>query len=393
MTKKILCLALAAVLCISLFGCSKENNNPVTANDKYEWANEYGITFDVDKLDYTMVDISTLYNSDGYLPGITASDYVTLPEDYTAIPVPASAVEVAPEVIQDYIDTLMQSFGACEHITDRAVEDGDIVNIDYVGSIDGVEFSGGNTAGYGTLVTAGSTEYVDDFLTQIIGHKPGETINVEVTFPATYGNSTDLEGNEMVMANKDAVFVTTINYIQGDALECTDEWVRDNLQGTDGSYSFASVQELRDSCESYEARQQLYTYVGEYITNNSELKFPLPQSLLDYSARSLLYSQLYYAYNIADGDLEAMMKMQGYSCLEEYLDKNIETLMSDVRSALVEQALAEAYDLHTTEEDAQELLGDDYASLVAERGVGYAKMYVNALLTHNTLAASAVVGD
>ena len=391
MTKKILCLALAAVLCISLFGCSKKNNNPVAANDKYEWTNEYGITFDVDTLDYTQVDISTLYNSDGYLPGITATDYVTLPDDYTAIPVPADAVAVDPAVVQDYIDTLMQSFGACEHITDRAVEDGDLVNIDYVGSIGGVEFSGGNTGGYGTVVTAGSTEYVDDFLTQIIGHKPGETINVEVTFPETYGNSTDLEGNEMVMANQEAVFVTTINYIQGDALECTDEWVRENLQGE--GYNFTTVQELRDSCETYESRQMLFTYVGEYITNNSELKFPLPQSLLDYSARSLLYSQLYYAYNVADGDLEAMMKMQGYSCLEEYLDKNIETLMTDVRSALVEQALAEAYDLHTTEQEAQELLGDDYAALAGERGVGYAKMYVNALLAHNKLCSSAVADD
>ena len=85
------------------------------------------------------------------------------------------------------------------------VEDGDTVNIDYVGSIDGVEFDGGSTNGQGTDLTIGSGLYIDDFEEQLIGSHPGDTVDVNVTFPEDY-NSEDLQG-------KDALFVVTINGI------------------------------------------------------------------------------------------------------------------------------------------------------------------------------------
>ena len=89
--------------------------------------------------------------------------------------------------------------------TSVAVEDGDTVNIDYVGTIDGVEFGGGNTQGQGADLTIGSGTYIDDFEEQLIGHYVGETVEVDVTFPENYGND-DLNG-------KDAVFEVTINGI------------------------------------------------------------------------------------------------------------------------------------------------------------------------------------
>lgn len=85
------------------------------------------------------------------------------------------------------------------------VEDGDKVNIDYVGSIDGVEFAGGNTKGMGTDLVIGSGTYIDDFEEQLIGHGVGESVDVVVTFPKNYG-AADLAG-------KEAVFVTKINGI------------------------------------------------------------------------------------------------------------------------------------------------------------------------------------
>ena len=85
------------------------------------------------------------------------------------------------------------------------VEDGDTVNIDYVGSIDGVEFDGGSTNGQGTDLTIGSGLYIDDFEEQLIGSHPGDTVDVNVTFPEDY-SSQDLQG-------KDALFVVTINGI------------------------------------------------------------------------------------------------------------------------------------------------------------------------------------
>ena len=85
------------------------------------------------------------------------------------------------------------------------VEDGDTVNIDYVGSVDGVEFDGGNTQGMGTDLVIGSGSYIDDFEEQLIGAHPGDNVEVTVTFPEDYGNE-ELNG-------KEAVFDVTVNGI------------------------------------------------------------------------------------------------------------------------------------------------------------------------------------
>lgn len=83
------------------------------------------------------------------------------------------------------------------------VEDGHTVNIDYIGTMDGEEFE--NTEGYGTDLTIGSGMYIDDFEEQLIGAHPGDTVEVNVTFPEDYGNE-ELNG-------KDAVFEVVINGI------------------------------------------------------------------------------------------------------------------------------------------------------------------------------------
>ena len=89
--------------------------------------------------------------------------------------------------------------------TSLTIEDGDTVNIDYVGSIDGVEFDGGNTQGQGTDLVIGSGSYIDDFEEQLIGAHPGDEVEVTVTFPEDYGNE-ELNG-------KEAVFDVTVNGI------------------------------------------------------------------------------------------------------------------------------------------------------------------------------------
>ncbi len=85
------------------------------------------------------------------------------------------------------------------------IENGDTVNIDYVGTVDGVEFDGGSTNGAGADLTIGSGRYIDDFEEQLIGSHPGDTVEVNVTFPEDYGNE-ELSG-------KDAVFEVVINGI------------------------------------------------------------------------------------------------------------------------------------------------------------------------------------
>lgn len=90
--------------------------------------------------------------------------------------------------------------------TSLTVEDGDTVNIDYVGSVDGVEFEGGSTQGQGTDLVIGSGSYIDDFEEQLIGAHPGDEVDVYTTFPDPYNNNPDLSG-------KEALFEVTINGI------------------------------------------------------------------------------------------------------------------------------------------------------------------------------------
>ena len=89
--------------------------------------------------------------------------------------------------------------------TSLTIEDGDTVNIDYVGSIDGVEFQGGNTNGSGADLVIGSHTYIDDFEEQLICHHPVDSVDVTVTFPEDYGKD-ELNG-------KEALFKVTINGI------------------------------------------------------------------------------------------------------------------------------------------------------------------------------------
>lgn len=104
-------------------------------------------------------------------------------------------------------DSSAQDAGSGSYSADTSltVEDGDTVNIDYIGSVDGVEFDGGNTQGQGTDLTIGSGKYIDDFEEQLIGAHPGDEVDVTVTFPDDYGNE-ELNG-------KEALFEVTINGI------------------------------------------------------------------------------------------------------------------------------------------------------------------------------------
>ena len=77
--------------------------------------------------------------------------------------------------------------------TSLTVKDGDTVNIDYVGKIDGTAFDGGSTNGQGTDLEIGSGSYIDDFEDQLVGAHPGDEVEVTVTFPDDYG-AADLAG-------------------------------------------------------------------------------------------------------------------------------------------------------------------------------------------------------
>jgi trigger factor len=99
-----------------------------------------------------------------------------------------------PEVPEEEIDSALQRIAQQQRkseAVDRAAEKGDVVMMDFVGSVDGVEFAGGTAKDYSLELGSGS--FVPGFEDQLIGIKAGEQRKVAITFPADYGN-TELAG-------------------------------------------------------------------------------------------------------------------------------------------------------------------------------------------------------
>ena len=150
------------------------------------------------------------------------AEVVTKPEvklgDYQNLEV---AVEASKEVTDEEVDAKLERErnGLAELvIKDEAAQDGDTVVIDFVGSVDGEEFDGGKGDNYS--LELGSGQFIPGFEEQLVGHKAGETVNVEVTFPEDY-QAEDLAG-------KAAVFVTTIHEVKGKEVpELDDELAKD----------------------------------------------------------------------------------------------------------------------------------------------------------------------
>lgn len=229
------------------------------------------------------------FDANGYWASLKGKDFVKL-VDYKNIQVPADVHTVKQEDLDKQINTIVVPFSTSKNVTDRAVKDGDTVNIDYVGSVDGVEFAGGTTQGQGTDVVLGVTQYIEGFLPQLIGKTPGETFDLHVTFPANYGNE--------ALNGKAAVFKTTINHIvEKVAPELTDDFVKTNLEG---KYGWTSVDEMKTKLSQMMKDNAIRTYVQNEIIQKSTFE-QAPAELLDYQERSMIsyYNQMATAYNMS----------------------------------------------------------------------------------------------
>ncbi len=160
------------------------------------------------------------------MPEYDALDYVEL-GDYMGLDIETTQYEATQDQYDEYIDNITSAAAKYETSDATVVEDGDRVNIDYVGKIDGEEFTGGSDTDYELVI--GSDTFIDGFEDQLIGAKVGKETEVDVTFPDDY-SSTDLAG-------KDAVFTVTVNAILNDEKttpEYDDAFVKDY---TDGEYT------------------------------------------------------------------------------------------------------------------------------------------------------------
>jgi trigger factor len=356
---KAVCLLCAGALALAAAGCSKS-----AASSSASAGSEASVYGSASDYDYQNFAYSDGLDENGYWSGIRALDYVTLPEDYASIPLKKADIEPTEEDVQSQIDSLLSQNTTTQQITDRAAADGDTVNIDYVGTVDGVAFTGGTYSGYS--LTLGSGSFIDGFEDQIVGHKPGETFEVNVTFPDGYSDSTDAEGNAVVLSNKKAVFSVTLNYISEEILpELTDAWVEENFSSTDGVHT---VEDLRAEYQKMLYQNNLNTAVMDYLLANSTFK-DLPKKVTDYQVNQCLnyyYTMAqYYGYDL-DSFLQAAA---GYNSADDLLDAMSDSITEYAREALLYQAVAEAMDIAPTQEQI-----DTYSAYTETYGANYCTM-------------------
>ena len=325
------------------------------------------------------------YGPEAYLSGINVADYVTLGE-YKGIEGSVDAPVVTDEYLDSYIDYVLQSNMVTTEITDRPVEEGDIVNIDYEGKIDGVAFDGGTAQGYD--LTIGSGTFIDGFEDGLIGAETGETVDVNVTFPENY------QGEEV--AGKDAVFTVTVNSISVETLpELTDEFV----QGLDVGVN--TVEEYRQYAYDLLMEEEQATHdsnaeiaVLEAVMAGSQIQDP-PEDMTNRYYNRIIDNMTYYA-SLYGYDLETFLSMQGTS-----EDAIRESAAQAGQEIIVMQAIADAEGLSVTDEEldaeietnAGSLGYDDVEEYRASLDVEGYREYMMSEKVLNFLLENAVVTD
>ena len=217
-------------------------------------------------------------------------------------------------------------------------------------------------------LVSGSGTFIDGFEDQIIGHKPGETFDVNVTFPDGYSDSTDASGNAVKLSGQKAVFTVVLNYISESVLpELTDSWVASTFGTSNNIYT---VEALRAYYQDQLYTSNLNTAVMDDLLENSTFK-SIPQQVMDYQVNQCLnyYSTLagYYGYDL-DGLVQNLL---GYESTDDMLAHLESSLENYSKEALLYQAVAESLDITPTQEqldaysDYKDTYGQNYCTMVA----------------------------
>ena len=221
--------------------------------------------------------------------------YCDLP-DYKGLEYTETKSTVTDADVKSKIDSLLEQYATKTQVKEGTVKAGDNVNIDFVGSLDGEEFEGGNSNGQGYDLTLGSGSMIPGFEDGIIGHKIGETFNIKATFPENYGKD-ELNG-------KEADFKITINYKTDTQLpEYNDEFVASYTDAASILEYEDSVRkdlvEQKDESDKSQNESAIMQVLVEKVTYN---KFPEQdmQDLIDKSIAQQEQAASSYGYSLGD---------------------------------------------------------------------------------------------
>lgn len=339
MKKRAIMISMLLVMALSVTGCSQKT----ATKDKDTKTEETAKTDDAeetesDNTEDTSEDTPTTAE---LMAGIDVEKCVTL-GDYKGVTVEKTIQSVTDEDVQNEIDNALANYPV---EVDQAAKEGDTVNIDYVGKIDGEEFDGGSDQG--ADLKLGSGKFIDGFEDGLIGARKGETRTLNLTFPEDYTQD---------LAGKAVEFTVTVNAVKEPLSEPTDQWVADNIQGYDNiaDYKAGIRSEQEESNEQTAENQVRYAAWTQVIDNCTINEYP--ETLVEVGKK--LYEQQVETYaKYAGMELDAYIESSGLT-QEEY-QSNMEEYGKNVAAqALVCQAICDKEGFAIGDDDYQKALQD-----------------------------------
>ena len=272
---------------------------------------------------------------------------------YTGMKIQKFAYTVSDADVQAEIERMLDRNAKKVEITDRAAANGDIVTIDFVGTVDGVKFDGGEAEGYD--LTLGSGAFIPGFEDQVVGMNIGETKDVNVTFPENY-QAESLKG-------KAAVFAVTLHKIQAKELpELTDEFVKEATgDETVAAYKEKTAARLQKDLDR-RATDATENSILNAIAANTEVE--IPQAMIEREIDSLVqrfeYQLMYQGLKLADYlDFLKVTEADFRSNYQSQAEAN-------VKNQLIISHIIEAEKIEASEEEVDAKIAEQAASVEKE---------------------------
>lgn len=255
---------------------------------------------------------------------------------YKGMKIQQYAYNVKDEEVEAEVTRLLERNARKVSVTDRAAQNGDIANIDFVGTVDGVKFEGGEAEGFD--LTLGSGQFIPGFEDQVVGMNIGESKDVNVTFPEDY-QAENLKG-------KPAVFAVKLNALTGKELpELTDEFIKDATgSATVAEYKEKAKARLQKQADR-RANDDTENSILNAIAANAEVE--IPQAMIEREIDGLVqkfeYQLLYQGLKLQDYlDFLKVTKEDFRKNYQEQASKNV--LNQLIISQLIKEENIEATD-------------------------------------------------
>ncbi|MBQ8082382.1 MAG: trigger factor [Clostridia bacterium] len=254
--------------------------------------------------------------------------------------------QVTDEEIDQRIDRDVEKATTMEDITDRAVETGDTVNLDYAGTVDGVAFEGGTAEGQ--TLEIGSGMFIPGFEEQMVGMKLGEEKDLNVTFPDPYQSKE--------LAGKEAVFHVKVNGIQAKVKPALDDDFAADVSdySTFAEYKDAIVKELTENAEK-NADVELENNLIQQAVDAADCDIPdqMVEDEIDVMKRQLRMNMMYQGLKYED-----YLKYTGQT-EEQVSDMYRPDAKNRVKMQLVLEAIVNKEQPEITDEDVNKAVADE----------------------------------